>query len=287
VTAEIPAAEVPPGDVPAAGIVTATATAPAVHVEEAGEQGPLVLCLHGIGSSSASFAAQLQGLSAVARVVAWDAPGYGASPDPERPLTLDDYADAAARLIAERGGDAHVVGVSWGGVIAMRLAVRHPELVASLVIADSTRGSGAAEEKAAAMRARGEQLAEAGPRAFAERRAPRLLCPQASPGQVRRAVDIMAGAVRLPGYGYAAESMAATDLTPELERITVPALVLCGEDDRITGVAESQVIAGAMRRGVFVIMSGAGHLANQEQPDAFNDWVRAHLRIAARLPESD
>lgn len=258
-----------------------------VHVEEAGEAGPLVLCLHGIGSSSASFAAQLEGLAPVARVVAWDAPGYGRSPDPEGPLTLDDYADTAARLIAERGGDAHVVGVSWGGVIAMRLAVRHPELVSSLVIADSTRGSGTAEEKAAAMRARGEQLAAAGPRAFAERRAPRLLSAKATPEQVGAAVDIMAGAVRLPGYAYAAESMAATDLTDELERITAPALVLCGEDDQVTGIAESQVIAGAMRRGVFVIMSDAGHLANQEQPAAFNDWVRAHLRIAARLPESD
>lgn len=41
-----------------------------------------------------------------------------------------------------------------------------------------------------------------------------------------------------------------------------------------------------MPKGVFVILSGAGHLANQEQPAAFNDWVRAHLRIAARVPES-
>ncbi|MGW0928604.1 alpha/beta fold hydrolase [Streptomyces sp. NPDC002644] len=271
----------------AATTATATAAWTPVHVEEAGEAGPLVLCLHGIGSSSASFAAQLDGLAPVARVVAWDAPGYGRSPDPDGPLTLDDYADTAARLIAERGGSAHVVGVSWGGVIAMRLAVRHPGLVASLVIADSTRGSGTDPEKAAAMRERGAQLAEAGPRAFAEQRAPRLLSPGAPPEQVRRVVDIMADAIRLPGYAHAAESMAATDLTGELERISAPALVLCGEDDRITGIAESQVIAGAMRRGVFVIMSDAGHLANQEQPVAFNDWVRAHLRIAARLPESD
>lgn len=59
----------------------------AVHVEEAGDHGPLLLCLHGIGSSSAAFAPQLAELSAYARVVAWDAPGYAKSPDPEGPLT--------------------------------------------------------------------------------------------------------------------------------------------------------------------------------------------------------
>ncbi|MEU0066529.1 alpha/beta hydrolase, partial [Streptomyces albidoflavus] len=113
-------------------------TAPATpYVTEAGTEGPLVLCLHGIGSSSASFAAQLAGLSPVARVVAWDAPGYGRSADPDTAPGLDGYADAAAGLIRARGGSAHVIGVSWGGVIALRLALRHPDLVASLVVADS------------------------------------------------------------------------------------------------------------------------------------------------------
>ncbi|MFE1125978.1 alpha/beta fold hydrolase [Streptomyces albidoflavus] len=262
-------------------------TAPATpYVTEAGTEGPLVLCLHGIGSSSASFAAQLAGLSPVARVVAWDAPGYGRSADPETAPGLDGYADAAAGLIRARGGSAHVIGVSWGGVIALRLALRHPDLVASLVVADSTRGSGADPEKAAAMRGRAAELAEAGPRAFAEARAPRLLAPGAPDELVETVTATMADSIRLPGYGHAAASMADTDLGPELAAITQPALVLCGEEDRITGVAESQLIAGAMPKGVFVILSGAGHLANQEQPAAFNDWVRAHLRIAARVPES-
>ncbi|MGW7289809.1 alpha/beta fold hydrolase, partial [Streptomyces sp. NPDC054847] len=139
-----------------------------VHVEEAGNRGPLLLCLHGIGSSSAAFAPQLAELSSYARVVAWDAPGYARSPDPEAPLTLDDYADAAAAVIRERGTSAHVLGVSWGGVIALRLAARHPDLVDSLIVADSSPGSGTDEAKAKAMRGRATELAEVGPRAFAE-----------------------------------------------------------------------------------------------------------------------
>ncbi|MEU8620513.1 alpha/beta fold hydrolase [Streptomyces sp. NPDC048623] len=256
-----------------------------VHVEEAGAHGPLLLCLHGIGSSSAAFAPQLAELSSYVRVVAWDAPGYGASPDPEVPLTLDDFANTAAELIRERGGSAHVLGVSWGGVVALRLAARHPELVASLIIADSSPGSGIDETKAAGMRARATELAELGPRAFAEARGPRLVSPGAPAALVRRVVDTMAASVRLPGYAYAAESMASADLRAELPEIAAPSLVLCGEQDHVTGIDASQAVAGALHKTAFVIVKDAGHLANQEQPGRFDAWVLSHLRITARIPE--
>ncbi|MEV7375215.1 alpha/beta fold hydrolase [Streptomyces sp. NPDC090301] len=258
-----------------------------VHVEEAGERGPVLLCLHGIGSSSASFAPQLAELSAYARVVAWDAPGYARSPDPEVPLTLDDFADTAARLIRQRGGSAHVLGVSWGGVIALRLAARHPDLVASVIVADSSPGSGTDGTRAAGMRARAAELAELGPRAFAEARGPGLVSSGAPAGLVRRIVDTMAASVRLPGYGYAAESMASADLRAELPAIAAPSLVLCGDQDRVTGVEAGQAIAGALHKTAFVIVKDAGHLANQEQPARFNAWVLSHLRITARIPEQE
>lgn len=251
----------------------------AVHLEEAGADGPLLLCLHGIGSSSAAFAPQLDALAAHARVVAWDAPGYGRSPDPDGPLDLDGFADAAAGVIRSYGVPAHVLGVSWGGVIAVRLATRHPELVASLVLADSSAGSGADEAKAAGMRARAGELAALGPRAFAERRGPRLVSDLAPAALVERVVDTMAGAVRLPGYGYAAEAMAGADLRPELSAVTAPALVVCGDRDTVTGVEASQVLAGGLHRTAFVIVKDAGHLANQERPARFNAWVLSHLHI--------
>lgn len=265
-----------------------------LHVERAGDRGPLLLCLHGIGSSSAAFAPQLEALAPYVRVVAWDAPGYAASADPEQPLDLDGYADTAAALIrrhardagdAEDGEPAHVLGVSWGGVIALRLAALHPGLVASLIVADSSPGSGTDEAKAAGMRERAAELEESGPAAFAARRAPRLLSPDAPPELVRRVTDTMAGAVRLPGYAYAAESMAAADLRPELPSVGAPLLVLCGDEDRVTGPEASQVIAGAVHKSAYVILKGAGHLANQERPEAFNAWVLSHLRITARIPE--
>ncbi|MFE7170026.1 alpha/beta fold hydrolase [Streptomyces sp. NPDC057616] len=250
-----------------------------LHLEQAGTHGPLVLCLHGIGSSSAAFAPQLQALERDFRVLAWDAPGYAKSADPERELSLDDFADTAAAVIRAHGGRAHVLGVSWGGVIALRLATRHPDLVASLTVADSTPGSGTSPEKAAGMRARVPELARLGARAFAEQRGPRLVSRQAPYDLVQRVVETMAGAVRLPGYGHAAESMATTDLRGELGRVTAPTLVLCGDQDRVTGPEASQVLAGGLRKTAYVIVKDAGHLANQEQPRRFNAWLLSHLHI--------
>ncbi|MFG2140576.1 alpha/beta fold hydrolase [Streptomyces sp. NPDC048650] len=256
----------------------------ALHVAEAGESGPLLLCLHGIGSSSAAFAPQLAGLRAQLRVVAWDAPGYGRSPDPQGPLDLDGYADAAAEVIRAYGASAHVLGVSWGGVIALRLATRHPDLVDSLVVADASPGSGTDPAKASGMRARAAELARLGPRAFAGRRGPRLVSERAPAELVERVVDTMAAAVRLPGYGYAAESMASADLRAELPAVTAPVLVLCGEQDRVTGTDAAQALAGALHKTAYVIVKDAGHLANQEQPERFNAWVLSHLDIVTTQP---
>lgn len=254
-----------------------------INVVDAGS-GPTLLCLHGIGSSSASFQPQVDELADSLRLLAWDAPGYAKSDDPQGPLDLDGFADAAASVLRERGtGPAHVLGVSWGGVVAMRLAARHPELVRSLVLADSSRGSARTPEQAGAMRARATELRETGTRAFAALRGPRLVSPAAPPELVAHVVDTMAGSVRLPGYAYAAESMAATDLTDGLAALRLPVLVLCGDEDTVTGVRESQAIAGGIPDAVFVTLKGAGHLANQESPAAFNAWVSAFVHIVERL----
>jgi pimeloyl-ACP methyl ester carboxylesterase len=246
--------------------------------------GPTVLCLHGIGSSSAAFAPQIDELAGELRFLAWDAPGYAASDDPAVALDLDGYADAAAAVIREQAdGPVHVLGVSWGGVIAIRLALRHPDLVRSLIVADSSRGSGQSPEQAAAMRDRATELERVGAAEFAAARGPRLVTPEAPRELVDTVVATMRDGIRLPGYAHAAASMAATDLTAELAGVRTPTLVLCGDGDTVTGFPESQALAGGIPDAVFVTVHGAGHLANQEAPEAFNAWLSAFVQIIERL----
>lgn len=245
--------------------------------------GPPVLLLHGIGSSSEAFAAQLPALSTRYRCIAWDAPGYGASADPPSPPGMGGYADAAADVIAEFDArPAHVVGVSWGGVIAARLALRHPGLVRSLTLADSTRGSGTTPERAAAMRRRSDELEAAGPDAFARERAPRLLSDDAPDALVEDVAAAMSRAIRNPGYRWAADAMADTDHLSSLPSLSVPSLVLVGERDAVAPFAASRELAAAIPGAALHVIPGAGHLANQEHPSAFNARLLAFLDSVER-----
>jgi 3-oxoadipate enol-lactonase len=248
-----------------------------VHVRVAG-RGEAVLCLHGIGSSSQSFADQLSGWSGRRRVLAWDAPGYGASPDPTEAPGMSGYADAAATLLRDRGvGRAHVVGMSFGGVVAVRLAARHPDLVRSLVLGDSTPGSGSTPGSREAMLRRIPEMAELGSLAVAAARAPRLLSP-AAPAELReRLVTTAAEDVRMPGFGYAAEAMAATDHGELLATLRVPTFVVCGEHDIVTPPELSRRMAATVPGARLALVPAAGHVSNQEQPGAFNALVEAFL----------
>lgn len=257
-----------------------------LYVEEAGS-GPAVLCLHGIGSSAASFHHQLDAWSSRRRVLAWDAPGYGRSDDPAGPPRMDGYADAAARVLEEFGAaPAHVVGASFGGVIAVRLALRHPDLVRSLVLADSTPGSGADPDKAAAMRARGAELEKLGEEAFASQRSRRLLSPDAPTALVRDVHRNMVQSIRLPGYGWAAKAMADTDHSPDFAGLRVPTLVLCGTEDQVCPPHVSEAIAEAIPEARLAFIERAGHLSNQEQPDRFNELVEAFLDEVEQAPDA-
>lgn len=254
-----------------------------INLTESG-QGIPVFLLHGIGSSGEIFLPQLSELGPDFHVVAWDAPGYGRSEDAVENLRMDDFADLAAECIQDSFPDgAHVVGMSWGGVIATRLALRHPELVRSLVLGSSTVGSGATPEQAETMSARPGQLEQHGASMFAAQRAPRLVADTAPEPVQQAAVELMAQSIRLPGYGDAAESMAETDHTPDLAKISQPTLVIWGEKDRITGHPAAVPLISGIHGAVGVEVKDAGHLTNWESPENFNSWVASFALISERM----
>ena len=245
-----------------------------------GEPGdPLLLCLHGIGSCASAFDPQAPLAVGKGRhLVAWDAPGYRNSPDPNPPWTLDNWADAAADLIRSHGrGKADLLGVSWGGVTATRLILRHPELVRSLILADSSIGSGTSPENTEAMKSRAAALDEVGIEEFARSRAPRLLTPDAPADLVDAAAQMMIDSVRQPSYLWACESMGEANHLARLGDIKAPTLVIVGEEDVVTAPERSEELAAGIPGASLVTIPGAGHLANQQQPDLFNAAVGAFL----------
>jgi pimeloyl-ACP methyl ester carboxylesterase len=115
------------------------------------------------------------------------------------------------------------------------------------------------------MRARVTELSVEGPERFAAVRAPRLTSPSCDPAVATAVRDEMSR-VRLAGYGGAAEFMAVTDTGKLLAGLDVPTLVLVGEHDRVTGVAESRLLADTIPGAHFALIPDAGHAAVTERP---------------------
>ena len=240
-------------------------------------EGQAIVFLHGIGSSRHSFNRQLDYFTSKYLCICPDAPGYGDSADPAKPLAnMDDFA-AIYEAALKQYAPVVLVGVSFGGVLAARIASRSQIDVSALVLADSSRGSGVDPQRSAAMNERMAALRNDGNEAFAAARAPRLLSPAAEPSLVATVAANMASAIRLPGYGYAAAAMASTDNTSQLAQIHCPTLVLVGEHDMICPPSESQKLAALIPGASYCELPGAGHLSNQEVPNQFNQAIETFL----------
>jgi 3-oxoadipate enol-lactonase len=233
---------------------------------------PSLLCDGGM------WRGQVEPLSALGRVLVFDGPGHGKSETPP-PFTLEDNADALVDALDELKVDQVVmVGLSWGGMVGMRLSLQHPKRVKGLALLDT---SADAESRSRAVKYRvmisfAKRLgfppslmeAQITPLFFSERTL------ASRPELVERFVRAANGFSR---EGAARAAMAVvvrrTDILGKIDRIQVPTLVLCGADDRATEVVHSQRIAERIRGSRLAIIQGAGHLSALERPDAVNEQL--------------
>jgi len=236
-------------------------------------RGPLLLLLHGIGSSCTAWTRQTDRLQGDFTCMAPDMPGYGDSPDVAAP-GLDGIVETVADVLD--GRPAHVVGVSFGALVAISLAHRRPALVRSLVLSDATLGRALMPD---AERARWLQNRVALANDLVSRsteRAAEIASPRA-PVSVVDEIALHMRRARPSGYIEVAKAIADTDAEPWLHEIAQPALVICGADDGVTGLAVSQRLAASLRDARLVTIDAAGHAPHIEQPDRFAEAVRSFL----------
>jgi pimeloyl-ACP methyl ester carboxylesterase len=252
-----------------------------VYVEQVGE-GPEVILLGGLSDPAESWQPQLDGLSDRYRLIAPDNRGAGRTPLPEEPLSVPMMADdAAAVLRALDIPAAHVAGCSGGSLIAQELALRHPELVRSLVLMSTFARPDAYLRSAGAFF---HWLADVAPseRAMMEAFFLWVYTPRAhADGMVEQIIEeALVYPHPQPPEAFKAqlEGFMTHDALDRLGEIAVPTLVLAGEIDILTpprfGRATSEAIPGAR----FEVMPGEAHQPFQEVPDEWNARVDAFWR---------
>lgn len=249
--------------------------------------GPVLVLLHGIGSQAASFTPLLSQLAPETRVIAWNAPGYGAS----EPLAEDwpeanDYAEALGPLFDALALErATVVGHSLGTLIGTAFAARHRDRVSRLVLASPALGHGVPRGGvlSPAAQARIDDFERMGPEAFAKARAARLVYrPEANPALLARVTQAMSS-VTMPGYAQAARMLASGRLLDDIERLSVPTDVIVGAQDAVTppdGARRAHDALPAPHRGAFVLVPDAGHALYQQAPAAFAAVLAEHAETA-------
>jgi pimeloyl-ACP methyl ester carboxylesterase len=249
-----------------------------IAYERAGTGPPLVF-VHGAACDSRVWGPQLAALSDRFTVIAWDEPGAGRSSAVPADFRLADYAGCLAAMIEAVGlGPAHVAGLSWGGTVALELYRLHPELVATLVLADTYAGwKGSLPESEVHARLKGlRDMLAAGEETF-DPTLPGLFAGDA-PAEYVPLLEAMAADVRPQSMRTALLVMAETDQRELLPKVAVPTLLIWGEFDGRSPLSVARQFEEAIPGAKLVVIPGAGHVSNLEQPDAFNDAIREFCR---------
>jgi 3-oxoadipate enol-lactonase len=238
-----------------------------------------LVLIHAFPVDAAMWEEQAAALAGEADVAAPSLPGFGGTPPVGDVMTMDAAADHVAAEMDRAGIDRAVVcGLSMGGYVAFSMWRRHRDRIAALALADTQAGP---DDEAGRERRRlvAEKARRRGSEAIADEPPP-LLSEHAEPALWERVKEMIR---RQPGDSIAAASLGLgerADARPLLPEVDVPTTVIAGSADTLTPPAMSEVVAAAIPGAELVVLDGAGHLSNLEDPDGFTAALRAVLQRA-------
>ncbi len=258
-----------------------------IHYQAGGRRGaPAVLMIQGLGADKHGWDMQRFILARRYRVIAFDNRGAGRSDKPFTAYSIEQMADDAVAVLNHEGVDAaHVVGASMGGAISLVMALRHPTRVLSLTLAcTACRNQPWRREllerwmEAAQERGMGSMTREAARWVMAPRSFRRLVPAFGWLGPL---------AMGRPTHSFVAQVRAilatADELADDLHLITVPTLVMVGNQDILTPRGDSEEIADGIPDAELVVISGAAHGFMIEHASTFNRILIEFLNRVTKL----
>ena len=251
-----------------------------VHFDRSGPRGgPPVVLIHAVGFDHTFWHAQVAALQTTHDVIAMDLPGHGLSPGRAEDVSFDYLADSVADVITATGASqAHVIGVSLGGMVAQTVALAYPRLVRSLVLLGTTCTF--SPETRQLLVSRGDTTREKGIRPLLQSLLDEWYTPETlatRPDVADRATQRL---LKDDQVFQAAmwHTMSTLDVKAQLDRITCPTLIFVGAQDKITPVAASQAIADRIAGSEMHIVQRAAHMVETEAPDEINSLIKSFLQ---------
>lgn len=254
------------------------------YVLEGREGAPVITLSHSLATDLSMWDAQIETLTRRFRVLRYETRGHGESEAPEGSWEIEDLADDVHGLLSALGIErSHFIGLSMGGMVGQMLALKHPEVLQSLVLCDTacdmSATAGAWEERIATAMEHGMEP---------------LVAPTIdrwfSPAFIDERDDLvepvrkMISNTPVDGYCGCCKAIGQFNVSESLSVIDMPALIIVGEDDPGTPVSAAEAIHQGIPGSELVIIGKASrHLCNIEQPEDFNaalDGFFAGLPVA-------
>lgn len=235
-------------------------------VEVSGE-GEALVCIHGLGGTVNTWTPVLPALAQF-KIVRIELPGSARSPLPEQKLSIAGYVDAVAGVIDElKLGAVHVVAHSMGTIVAQHLAVGRPDLVKSLALFGPLLAPQDAARPNIAARAELARKGVAGMQEIAD-----AIVNGATGAETKREQPVVLAMVResimrqtAEGYAQSCEALAGANAAL-VSQITVPTLLVTGDQDGVAPPASVQKMGEAIRGSRVVIVDACGHWTTFERP---------------------
>jgi 3-oxoadipate enol-lactonase len=241
-----------------------------IHYEVAGDpRRPPCVLLEGMGGDIPGWRRNIPHLAAESFVVAFDHRGNGHSEAPDAPTTMATYVQDCLGVLDELGVvRAHLYGQSFGGMVALELALAHVDRVRSAILACTHSGP------RHAVPSRGRAPKD---RPWLQLYAPAFA--EAHPEHVEDDLRVGRAQPQHPqGQRRQWEAMQTWDAFDRLPEVRVPVLVLHGAQDQVIDVGNARLLAERIPGAELVILEGAGHVYHSEQPDRADETVLAFLR---------
>ena len=268
-----------------------------LYYEEHGSGDPLLLVM-GLAADSTAWMFQLPDFAKHYRTIIFDNRGVGRSAKPPGPYTIHQMADDSAGLLDALGiAQAHVVGVSMGGMIAQELALRHPQRVRGLVLGCTYPEPDADIERqrefsvtqlGGKISASGEMQIDVSaldPMTFFQHLLPAVFNQEFIDNELPKLIQMFAGSLQ---YGFSLEAILGQvaavmshKATDRLHQIKSPTLVITGDADRLVPPANSDILARNIPGAQLVKVPGGSHGFNFETPAIFNGEVLKFLASPA------
>ena len=262
-----------------------------VHVKKMGQGEPVFLLLHGFASSLYSWNAVMEPLSKQGTVIAFDRTGFGLSERPinwqgQNPYSAETQVELAVGLLDHFGVEkAILVGNSAGGTLAMQTALAYPERVSAMVLVDPAVYNGGGAPQWVQPILATPQMRRLGPlisRQILKRGQNLIKLAWYNPAKLSpETLDEYQKPFRVENWdkGLWEFTLASqpTGLIDRLNELTLPTLVITGDHDRIVPTKDSIKLASELPNATLEVISDAGHVPHEEQPQRFLEIVTSYL----------